>query len=74
MADAIADLSKSTGEPPIILSLCQWGREQPWLWAREVGQSWRVCLSDYCTLSGLTMAVELEDYLRHKFVTLGMYA
>ena len=59
MADAIANLSESTGEKPIIYSLCQWGRvrlfiipdsicqltlvqEQPWYWARDFGQSWRV--------------------------------
>ncbi|VDB86890.1 unnamed protein product [Peniophora sp. CBMAI 1063] len=41
MADAIANLSTTTGEKPIIYSLCQWGREQPWYWAREFGQSWR---------------------------------
>jgi len=41
MADAITDLSKLTDKPPIVFSLCQWGREQPWLWARDLGQSWR---------------------------------
>jgi alpha-galactosidase len=41
MADAIARLSESSGKPPILFSLCQWGRVQPWLWARRLGQSWR---------------------------------
>ncbi|KAJ3749047.1 glycoside hydrolase family 27 protein [Lentinula detonsa] len=41
MADAIANLSATTGEPPLLYSLCQWGREQPWLWARKLGQTWR---------------------------------
>ncbi|TFY73767.1 hypothetical protein EWM64_g10245, partial [Hericium alpestre] len=41
MASAITELAASLGEPPLIYSLCQWGREQPWLWAREFGQSWR---------------------------------
>ncbi|KAJ8075060.1 hypothetical protein PM082_019387 [Marasmius tenuissimus] len=41
MANAIADLAKSTGREPILFSLCQWGREQPWLWARRLGQTWR---------------------------------
>lgn len=41
MADAIANISAETGNPPMIYSLCQWGREQPWLWARRFGQSWR---------------------------------
>ncbi|KIJ12234.1 alpha-galactosidase [Paxillus involutus ATCC 200175] len=41
MANAIADLSQSSGKPPLILSMCQWGREQGWIWARRYGQSWR---------------------------------
>ncbi|KAI6047006.1 glycoside hydrolase family 27 protein [Pisolithus marmoratus] len=41
MANAISDLSQSTGETPLILSLCEWGREQVWLWGRRYGQSWR---------------------------------
>jgi len=41
IADAIADLSETSGKPPMQLSLCQWGRDQPWLWARRFGQSWR---------------------------------
>ncbi|KAI0822885.1 glycoside hydrolase family 27 protein [Trametes gibbosa] len=41
MADAIAELSKTSGKPPLIFSLCEWGEEQPWLWARRYGQSWR---------------------------------
>ncbi|KAI6146844.1 glycoside hydrolase family 27 protein, partial [Pisolithus tinctorius] len=44
MANAISDLSQSTGKPPLILSLCEWGRlcEQVWLWGKRYSQSWRV--------------------------------
>jgi len=41
MANAIADFAQSSGKTPVVLSLCQWGREQSWLWARRIGQSWR---------------------------------
>ncbi|KAH7926149.1 glycoside hydrolase family 27 protein [Leucogyrophana mollusca] len=41
MANAIADLAQTSGKPPLILSLCQWGRQQGWVWARKYGQSWR---------------------------------
>ncbi|CCM00618.1 uncharacterized protein FIBRA_02654 [Fibroporia radiculosa] len=41
MADAIADLTKTSGRAPFVFSLCEWGEEQPWLWARRYGQSWR---------------------------------
>jgi alpha-galactosidase len=26
---------------PIILSLCEWGQNKPWLWAKDVGHLWR---------------------------------
>ncbi|EKM74620.1 hypothetical protein AGABI1DRAFT_116817 [Agaricus bisporus var. burnettii JB137-S8] len=41
MSDAIGRLSERTGKPPMLYSLCQWGREQPWLWAKKLGQTWR---------------------------------
>ncbi|KAG6377411.1 glycoside hydrolase family 27 protein [Boletus reticuloceps] len=41
MANAIKDLAESSGRPPLFLSMCQWGREQGWFWARKYGQSWR---------------------------------
>ncbi|PFH48961.1 glycoside hydrolase family 27 protein [Amanita thiersii Skay4041] len=41
MASAIFNLSQQSGKSPLLLSICEWGREQPWLWARRLGQSWR---------------------------------
>jgi len=41
MANAIANLAKKSRKPPILFSLCEWGREQPWLWGKRLGQSWR---------------------------------
>jgi alpha-galactosidase len=26
---------------PMVLSICEWGRNQPWLWGREYGHLWR---------------------------------
>jgi alpha-galactosidase len=34
------DALKATGRP-IAFSLCEWGRNQPWTWARGVGHLWR---------------------------------
>ncbi|PCH37488.1 glycoside hydrolase family 27 protein [Wolfiporia cocos MD-104 SS10] len=42
MADAIATLSQTSGKPPLIFSLCEWGWSQVWLWGQTVGNSWRV--------------------------------
>lgn len=34
------DALNATGRP-IFFSMCQWGQETPWIWARPVGNSWR---------------------------------
>jgi alpha-galactosidase len=34
------DALKATGRP-IVFSLCEWGSNKPWLWARDVGNLWR---------------------------------
>lgn len=41
MSNAIKDLSKKSGKPPFLFSLCEWGRVQPWLWGKRLGQTWR---------------------------------
>ncbi|KAK6996482.1 alpha-galactosidase [Favolaschia claudopus] len=41
MADAITAQSKASGKAPMVFSLCDWGNQQPWLWAKRLGQSWR---------------------------------
>jgi alpha-galactosidase len=37
---AMHDALAATGRP-IVLSICEWGTSQPWLWARGVGSLWR---------------------------------
>ena len=34
------DALKATGRP-IVFSMCEWGRNQPWTWARGVAHLWR---------------------------------
>lgn len=36
----IADALRSTGRD-IVLSICEWGNNQPWLWGRKIGNLWR---------------------------------
>ncbi len=36
----MADALKATGRP-ILLSLCEWGQNRPWLWAANIGNMWR---------------------------------
>jgi alpha-galactosidase len=36
----MSDALKAAGRP-IVFSLCEWGQNQPWLWAAPVGHLWR---------------------------------
>lgn len=27
---------------PVLFNICEWGDNQPWLWAKDVGHSWRI--------------------------------
>jgi alpha-galactosidase len=36
----MSDALRATGRA-IVLSMCEWGNHKPWLWARNVGNSWR---------------------------------
>lgn len=42
MADAIADYAEETETTPIQYALCEWGWQQPSVWAKRLGQSWRI--------------------------------
>ncbi len=37
---AMRDALLATGRP-ILYSICEWGSNKPWLWAKDVGNSWR---------------------------------
>ena len=36
----MADALKASGRP-VVLSLCEWGQNRPWLWAARIGNLWR---------------------------------
>ena len=42
MADAVAARAAATAAAPFQLALCEWGWQQPWVWAGRLGQSWRI--------------------------------
>ncbi|MDP4261213.1 MAG: glycoside hydrolase family 27 protein [Bacteroidota bacterium] len=60
---------------PIIFSLCEWGDNKPWLWAKETGQLWRTTgdianifdgIKNYGTwhANGVMTIVDMQDTLR----------
>jgi alpha-galactosidase len=38
--EKMRDALRNTGRP-IVYSICEWGQNRPWLWARDVGNLWR---------------------------------
>ncbi|MFW6693258.1 NPCBM/NEW2 domain-containing protein [Streptomyces sp. MAR4 CNX-425] len=40
MRDALKAASATTGRP-IVYSICEWGQNEPWEWAADVGHLWR---------------------------------
>jgi alpha-galactosidase len=55
---------------PIVFSICEWGNNQPWLWAKDIGHLWRTtgditdcynCQGEYDM--GLRFIIQLQDGL-----------
>lgn len=60
---------------PILFSICEWGNNQPWLWAKDIGHSWRTTgdiapvfdgIVDHGTWRslGVMQILDLQDGLR----------
>ncbi len=43
MSDALREAGR-----PIFLSMCEWGGNEPWKWASEIGHSWRIGPDIWC--------------------------
>ncbi len=62
------DALKTAGRP-IVFSLCEWGTNKPWLWAKDVGNLWRTTgdISDCWDCKkgslGFVQIVDLQDGL-----------
>lgn len=42
MAQAIATRAAERDEQPFWFSICEWGWQQPWIWGKRLGHSWRI--------------------------------
>ena len=60
---------------PIVFSLCEWGDNKPWLWARDIGHLWRTtgdiyncfdCVFDHGTWKswGVLQILDMQNGLR----------
>jgi alpha-galactosidase len=65
----------ATAKRPIVFSLCEWGDNKPWLWARDVGHLWRTtgdiyncfdCVIDHGTWKawGVLQILDKQEGLR----------
>ncbi|MDB5719697.1 MAG: glycoside hydrolase family 27 protein [Alphaproteobacteria bacterium] len=48
----MADALRGSGRP-IVLSICEWGANQPWLWATKIGNLWRTTGDIYDKFEGV---------------------
>lgn len=64
-----------TGGRPIVFSMCEWGSNKPWEWAKDIGHLWRTtgdigdcfdCKQDHGTWYslGVMQILDLQDGLR----------
>lgn len=38
---------------PVVFSICEWGQNKPWLWAADIGNSWRTTTDIYPCFDGV---------------------
>lgn len=71
----ISDALCAAGRP-IFLSMCEWGDNQPWRWARDIGHSWRIGPDIWCSFDSTRVfptyvqysvldCINKNDSLRH---------
>ncbi|KIL60293.1 glycoside hydrolase family 27 protein [Amanita muscaria Koide BX008] len=63
MADALAELSRTTGTAPFIFSLCEWGWGQVWLWGAQMGHSWRTTGDISPDWPSLTFIINFNSFI-----------
>ncbi|KAL5513546.1 hypothetical protein ACEPAH_3945 [Sanghuangporus vaninii] len=63
MANAIADLAKSSGKLPLIFNLCEWGWSQVWIWGKQLGQSWRIVDDLNASWTSITNTIKFNSFI-----------
>ena len=57
------DALHATGRP-IFFSMCEWGSNQPWAWAKDVGNSWRTTGDISANFGSVLYILDRQDGLR----------
>jgi alpha-galactosidase len=73
----MSDALRASGRP-IFLSMCEWGANKPWRWARDIGHSWRIGPDIWCSFDSTRVFPTYVQYsvmdCIHKNDTLRQYA
>lgn len=48
----MSDALRAAGRP-IFFSMCEWGNNKPWKWARDIGNSWRTTPDIWCAFDSI---------------------
>lgn len=56
----MSDALRAAGRP-IFLSMCEWGNNEPWKWASEIGHSWRIGPDIWCNFDSIRVHVGYSD-------------
>ena len=48
----MGDALRAAGRP-IFFSMCEWGNNKPWKWARDIGNSWRTTPDIWCAFDSI---------------------
>lgn len=58
----MSDALRNTGRP-IVFSICEWGSNEPWLWAKGIGNLWRTTGDIRDSWESMTNILEVNDKL-----------
>lgn len=59
----IAAALKKAGRP-MVLSICEWGTDRPWIWAPQVGELWRTTGDISNTIGSVMKILDMQKGLR----------
>ena len=65
MSDAIAQRAQATNSTPFQLSLCEWGWQFPWIWGKDLSQSWRIDGDIKPWWTSLTAIINTASFISH---------
>src|SRR5574344_1803341 len=57
----MSDALRAAGRP-IFFSMCEWGNNKPWKWARDIGNSWRTTPDIWCAFDSIHQSQGYQQF------------